>query len=57
MDTLSRYRLAYIIGFAVILIIITIIGKMCQNTTFFTRFSHCVEVFEKMVGNWRVRVI
>ena len=57
MDTLSRYRLAYIIGLAVILIIITLIGKKCQNTTFFTRFSHCVEVFEKMVGNWRVRVI
>ena len=57
MDTLSRYRLAYIIRFAVILIIITIIGKMCQNTTFFTRFSHCAEVFEKLVGNWRMRVI
>ena len=34
MDTLSRYRLAYIIGFVVMLIVITIIGKKCQNTPF-----------------------
>ena len=52
MDTLSRYRLVYIIGFAVKLIIITIIGKKCQNTPFFTRFSHCVEVLGEMEGNW-----
>ena len=25
--------------------------------TFFTRYPHCVEVFEEMVGNWRMRVI
>ena len=56
-DTLSRYRSAYVIGFIVILIIITIIGKKCQNTHFFTRFPHCVEVFEEMVGDWRMRVI
>ena len=55
-DTLSRYRLAYVIGFVVIQIVITIIGKKCQNTHFFTRFQHCVEVFEEMVGNWRVWV-
>ena len=52
MDTLSGYRLAYIIGFAVKIIIITIIDKKCQNTPFFTRFPHCVEVFEEMEGNW-----
>ena len=32
-----------------------IIGKKCQNTPFFTRFPHCVEVFEEMVNNWRMR--
>ena len=56
MDTLSRYRLAYVIGFVVIQIVITIIGKKCKNTHFSTRFQHCVEVFEEMVGNWRVWV-
>ena len=54
MDKLSRYPLVYIIGFVVIQIVITIIGKKCQNIYFFTRFPHCVEVFEEMVGNWRV---
>ena len=33
------------------------LAKKCQNAHFFTRFPHCVEVFEEMVGNWRVRVI
>ena len=54
---LSRYRLAYIIGFVVILIVIMIICKKCQNTPFLTRFPHCVEMFEEMVGNWCVWAI
>ena len=51
------YRLAYIIGYLVILIAITIIGTKCRIKPFFTRFLHCVEVFEEMVGNWRMLVI
>ena len=54
MDTLSKYRLAYIIRFSLALIDITIIGKKCQYVPFFTRFAHCVEEFEEMVGTWRV---
>ena len=49
--TLSKYRLASISGVAVVLIVITIIGKKCQNTHVFSRFPHCVKVFEEMVGN------
>ena len=34
-----------------------IIGKKCQNTPFFTRFPHCVELFEEMVGGGKLACV
>ena len=57
MDTLSTYLFDYLIEFTRITCIIEKNGGMCQNARFSVIFTHCVEVFEEMVTNWRMRVI